>query len=98
VAQKSRELKEKGIDVISLGVGEPDFNTPDSCAAVLEGEVDAIALTGSLVYSKILMASLKRKISFIAPIHLNPGENEMMALAEGVMRYFNQEERLSAYA
>ncbi len=29
VAQKSRELKEKGIDVISLGVGEPDFNTPD---------------------------------------------------------------------
>jgi butyrate kinase len=68
-----------------------------ACAAVLEGEVDVIALTGSLVYSKILMASLKRKISFIAPIHLNPGENEMLALAEGVMRYFNQEERLSAY-
>lgn len=26
---KSMELKEKGIDVISLSVGEPDFNTPD---------------------------------------------------------------------
>jgi len=29
MAQKSRELKAKGIDVISLSLGEPDFNTPD---------------------------------------------------------------------
>jgi len=29
MAQKSRELKEKGIDVIDLSVGGPDFNTPD---------------------------------------------------------------------
>jgi len=28
MAQKSRELKAKGIDVISLSLGEPDFNTP----------------------------------------------------------------------
>ena len=68
-----------------------------ACAAVLEGKVDAIALTGSLVYSKVLMASLRKKISFIAPIYLNPGENEMLALAEGVMRLFNKEEPLSVY-
>jgi aspartate aminotransferase len=29
MARKSRELKEKGVDVISLSLGEPDFNTPD---------------------------------------------------------------------
>ncbi len=29
MAQKSRELKARGIDIISLSVGEPDFNTPD---------------------------------------------------------------------
>jgi aspartate aminotransferase len=29
MAQKSRELKAKGIDIISLSLGEPDFNTPD---------------------------------------------------------------------
>jgi len=69
-----------------------------ACAAVLDGQVDAIALTGSLVYSELLMESLKRKIAFIAPIHLIPGENEMSALGEGVMRYFNQEESLSAYS
>ena len=66
-------------------------------AAVLEGDVDAIALTGSLVYSRRLLESLKRKISFIAPIYLNPGENEMEALADAAMRYFNHEEDLSIY-
>lgn len=29
MAQKSRELKAKGFDIISLALGEPDFNTPD---------------------------------------------------------------------
>ena len=29
MAQKSRELKSQGIDIISLSLGEPDFNTPD---------------------------------------------------------------------
>ena len=29
MAQKSRELKQQGIDIISLSLGEPDFNTPD---------------------------------------------------------------------
>ncbi|ABB32335.1 butyrate kinase [Geobacter metallireducens RCH3] len=69
-----------------------------ACAAVLEGTVDAIALTGSLVYSERLLESLKRKIAFIAPVHLNPGENEMEALADAAMRYFSQEEELSVYA
>jgi butyrate kinase len=67
------------------------------CAAVLEGQVDAIALTGSLVYSKTLMANLLKRISFIAPIEMVPGENEMQALGEGVMRYFNGEEGLAVY-
>jgi len=29
MAQKSRELKQQGIDIISLSLGEPDFDTPD---------------------------------------------------------------------
>ncbi|MCK5637128.1 MAG: aminotransferase class I/II-fold pyridoxal phosphate-dependent enzyme, partial [Flavobacteriaceae bacterium] len=29
MAAKARELKEQGIDIISLSLGEPDFNTPD---------------------------------------------------------------------
>ena len=68
-----------------------------ACTTVLEGEIDAIALTGSLVYSQVLLDSLKKKISFIAPLYLNPGENEMEALADAAMRYFNNEEELAIY-
>jgi butyrate kinase len=68
-----------------------------ACAAVLQGKVDAIALTGSLAYSQRLTESLKEKVSFIAQVLLDPGENEMEALAAGAMRYFNGEEQLSHY-
>lgn len=39
VTQKARELKEKGVDVIGLGAGEPDFDTPDNVKAAA---IDAI--------------------------------------------------------
>ena len=68
-----------------------------ACATVLKGQVDAIALTGSLAYSQRLTDSLTEKVSFIAPVLLDPGENEMEALAAGAMRYANGEEKLSIY-
>lgn len=68
-----------------------------ACATVLKGEVDAIALTGSLAYSQRLTESLNEKVSFIAPLLLDPGENEMEALAAGAMRYITGEEKLSIY-
>jgi histidinol-phosphate/aromatic aminotransferase/cobyric acid decarboxylase-like protein len=39
VSQKARELKAKGRDVIGLGAGEPDFDTPDN---IKEAAIDAI--------------------------------------------------------
>ena len=87
--QKAAEVFEAMIYQVAKEIG--------ACAAVLEGKVDAIALTGSLVYSQRLLNSLKEKIAFIAPIYLNPGENEMEALADAAMRYLNNEEALSVY-
>lgn len=40
MAQKSRELKAKGIDVISLSLGEPDFNTPDYIKEAAKRAID----------------------------------------------------------
>jgi aspartate aminotransferase len=40
MAQKSRELKAKGIDIISLSLGEPDFNTPDYVKAAAKKAID----------------------------------------------------------
>jgi len=39
VTQKARELKASGVDVIALGAGEPDFDTPDN---VKKAAIDAI--------------------------------------------------------
>src|SRR6185369_11614445 len=68
-----------------------------ACAAVLKGSVDAIALTGSLAHSQRLTGSITARTSFIAPVMLDPGENEMEALAAGATRYFNGAEQLSVY-
>ena len=38
--QKGRELKDKGVDVINLSVGEPDFNTPDHIREAAKKAVD----------------------------------------------------------
>lgn len=40
MAQKSRELKESGVDVISLSLGEPDFNTPDYVKEAAKKAID----------------------------------------------------------
>lgn len=40
MAQKSRELKAKGIDIISLSLGEPDFNTPEYIKEAAKKAID----------------------------------------------------------
>ncbi len=40
MSQKSGEMKAKGIDVINLSVGEPDFNTPDHIKAAAKKAID----------------------------------------------------------
>ena len=40
MSQKSQELKEQGIDVISLSLGEPDFNTPDDIKEAAKKAID----------------------------------------------------------
>lgn len=40
MSQKSNELKEQGVDVINLSVGEPDFNTPDHIKQAAKRAID----------------------------------------------------------
>ncbi len=50
-------------------------------ASVLKGEVDAIILTGGLAYSKPLTEYITEHVKHIGKIHIEPGEDEMYALA-----------------
>lgn len=40
---------------------------------------------------------IKEKVKFIAPIVIYPGEDEMLALAQGVLRLLNGEEQVREY-
>ncbi len=64
---------------------------------VLEGQVDAIALTGGLAYSKFLTDEIKKRVGYLAKVYLVPGENEMIALAESSLRYLTGEEEAKKY-
>ncbi len=48
---------------------------------VLHGEVDAIILTGGISHNPMIVEYLKKMVSFIAPVIIYPGEDEMHALA-----------------
>ncbi len=52
-----------------------------SLATVLKGEVDAIILTGGIANNPMVVEYVKSMASFIAPVVIYPGEDEMHALA-----------------
>lgn len=61
-------------------------------AAALEGRVDAILLTGGMAHSERFCSSLVSSVGWIAPVALFPGEEELLALAEGALRVLDGEE------
>lgn len=66
-------------------------------ATVLEGDVDAIVLTGGLAYYKDFVSWVERRVKFIAPIRVYPGGDEMRALAEGALRVLRGQEMAKIY-
>ena len=61
-------------------------------ATVLKGKIDAIVVTGGVAYSKQFVRLLKERIDFLGEVIVIPGEEEMLALAEGALRVLTGEE------
>lgn len=66
VTQKARDLKAKGRDVISLGAGEPDFDTPDNIKnaavdAINRGETKYTPVAGIPQLREAIAAKFKRE-------------------------------------
>ena len=55
-------------------------------AAVLEGKVDFIALTGGLMFSKYIPQEIGKYVGFIAPMYIFPGSEEKDALRVAAQR------------
>lgn len=74
---------------IAKGIGE--------LATVVNGNVDAIVLTGGIAHSKMMTDWISERVKFIAPVLIMAGENEMEALAYGALRVLNGKEKARDY-
>jgi len=66
-------------------------------STVLKGRIDQIIITGGIAYSKNVVESIRERVEWIAPITVYPGEDELLALAQGAIRVLNHEEEPLAY-
>lgn len=66
-------------------------------AAALEGGVDAVLLTGGMAHLPEIVEGVRRRVAWIAPVEVLPGEDELRALAEGALRVLRGEEAARVY-
>ena len=86
---KAKEVMDAFIFQISKNVG--------AMATVLKGKVDQIIITGGIAYNERVTGAIKERVGFIAPVTLYPGEDELLALAQGALRVMNGEEKAQEY-
>jgi len=70
VTQKARELRAAGKDVIGLGAGEPDFDTPNNIKeaaiqAIKDGDTKYTVVDGTLALKKAIVDKFKRENNLI---------------------------------
>lgn len=66
-------------------------------AVVMKGKVDQIILTGGIAYGKETVNAISAMVDWIAPITVYPGEDELLALAQGALRVLRGEEKAQEY-
>lgn len=87
--EKAAEAKQAFLLQVSKDIG--------SMACVLKGKVDRIIVTGGIAYGADVVAALKERAEWIAPFTVYPGEDELLALAQGALRVLNGEEEPKVY-
>lgn len=75
---------------VAKGIGE--------LAPTIDGRIDAVILTGGIAYSEMLTGMIAKRVSFIAPVIVLPGENELESLSLGALRILRGNEKASEYA
>lgn len=85
----AKEVKEAFLLQVAKDIG--------SMACVLNGKVDQIIVTGGIAYGAEVIEALKERAGWIAPFTVYPGEDELLALAQGAIRVINGEEKAMEY-
>jgi butyrate kinase len=68
-----------------------------SLAPVNCGKVDAILLTGAIANSKYVTDELRRRLEYLAPVFVYPGEDELTALAHNAYRAMTGQQEIKEY-
>ena len=68
-----------------------------AAAVALFGKIDAILLTGGIAHSEYVISRLKERVSFLAPVYVYPGEDELEALAVNVLGTLRGELPIQVY-
>ena len=87
--KRAEEIRDAFIMQVAKDIG--------SMACVLKGKVDQIIMTGGIAYDKAVISGLTERAGFLAPITVYPGEDELLALAQGALRVMNGEEKAMEY-
>ena len=96
VEKMANENNEKAIEVRDAFIMQVAKDI-GSMATVLKGKAEAIIVTGGIAYDKAVVAGLKERCEWIAPFTVYPGEDELLALAQGALRVLNGEEKAMTY-
>ena len=68
-----------------------------SLAPATCGHVNAIILTGAIAHSNYVSGELRRRLEFIAPVFVYPGEDELTALAHNAYRAMTGQQEIKEY-
>lgn len=67
-------------------------------AVVLDGDIDAIIITGGIAYDKKFVDMITKKVSFISQVIVSPGEDELLALTQGGLRVLKGIDKAKIYS
>ena len=92
------ERGDKEVELLIDAMIYQTAKTIAGCSAVLYGKIDAILLTGGIAYSDYITSRLRKRIDFLAPVHIYPGEDEMQALALNGLAVWRGEREMKEYS
>ncbi len=97
VYERASEGEEKASQVIEAAVYQI-CKEIGAMAAVLEGKVDAIILTGGMAYEKDFTKRISLKVSFISDVYVYPGEDEIKSLAFNGLLALDDKIKIGTYS
>ncbi|MBE0665823.1 MAG: butyrate kinase, partial [Candidatus Aminicenantes bacterium] len=96
IKDKYLEGDERTVEVVQAMAYQVAKET-GALATVVDGRIDAILITGGIAFNEFFSELIRKRVQFIAPVHVYAGEDEMQALAEGVARVLSGEEPAQNY-